>query len=295
MANERQHGERDGQANKSGDLDGSGCQIDAQRSAAELSARAAQRLSVLGEMTGGIAHDFRNILAVIDSGLRLAENNWGDPRAASLFIAGARDGVARGLTLTSQLLMFAKQPEFQTRSADANELLKSLELFLKYGAGSAVRVSLELSSKIPDCVIDPTQFNAAVLNLVINARDAMPNGGEIQISTAPWIVRDETSKLPPGHYVRIRIRDSGTGMPEEVLHDIFRPFFTTKGEHGTGLGLPQVGAFMQNNGGHILVSSAVGYGTTFDLFFPAAGPNSVDPGGSSGVERNLMRSEAELT
>src|SRR4051794_18802773 len=107
MANERQHGERDGQGNKSGDLDGSGCQIDAQRSAAELSARAAQRLSVLGEMTGGIAHDFRNILAVIDSGLRLAENNWGDPRAASLFIAGARDGVARGLTLTSQLLMFA--------------------------------------------------------------------------------------------------------------------------------------------------------------------------------------------
>ena len=129
-------------------------------------------------MTGGIVHDFRNILAVINSGLRLAEKNSGDPRAASTFIAGAREGVARGLTLTSQLLTFAKQREFQVRAADANELLRALELFLKYGAGSEVRILLELSPSIPNCLIDPSQFNAAILNLVINARDAMPKGGE---------------------------------------------------------------------------------------------------------------------
>jgi signal transduction histidine kinase len=139
---------------------------------------------VLGEMTGGIAHDFRNILAVIDSRLRLAENNSEHTSVARAFIVGAREGVARGLTLTSQLLTFAKQREVQARAADANELLKALELFLRYGAGSEVRVVLELSPDIPTCLIDPSQFSAAILNLVINARDAMPKGGEVQISTA---------------------------------------------------------------------------------------------------------------
>jgi signal transduction histidine kinase len=229
---------------------------------------------VLGEMTGGIAHDFRNILAVIDSGLRLAEKNSGDPRAVSTFIAGARDGVARGLTLTAQLLTFAKQREVQARATDANELLRALELFLKYGAGSEVRIILELSPSNPDCLIDPSQFNATILNLVINARDAMPKGGQVWISTAPWIVQAGASDAAPGHYVRVRVRDNGVGMPDEVLQNIFDPFFTTKGEQGTGLGLPQVGAFMRQIGGHIRVASGVGQGATFDLFFPAAEPTT---------------------
>ena len=171
-------------------------------SAAELSARAVQRLSVLGEMTTGIAHDFRNILAIIDSGLRLAENNLDDLRAASTFIAGAREGIARGLMLTSQLLAFAKQRESEARPADVNELLKALESFLRYSAGSEVRVVLQLSSNIPSCNIDPSQFNAAMLNLVINARDAMPNGGDVWISTAPWIFQSDVIPAPRAWQLR---------------------------------------------------------------------------------------------
>jgi signal transduction histidine kinase len=249
-----------------------------QQTPAELSARAAQRLSVLAEMTGGIAHDFRNILAVIDSGLRLAQKSSDDLRAASAFIAGAREGVARGLALTSQLLSFAKQREFHACAADANELLKALELFLRYGAGSEVRVVLELATDIPNCLIDPSQFNAAILNLVINARDAMPKGGEVRISTARWVVPSGASAARPGNYVRIRVTDDGVGMPDEVLRNIFQPFFTTKGEQGTGLGVPQVGAFMRHIGGDVRVASEIGRGTTFDLFFPAVEPQGVSSG-----------------
>jgi signal transduction histidine kinase len=247
-----------------------------QRSAAELSARA-QRLSVLAEMTPGIAHDFRNVLAVIDSGLRLAERCANDPKAASAFIAGAREGVARGLALTSQLLTFAKQREFVARAADTNELLKGLALFLRYGAGSQIRVVLDLSADIPDCLIDPSQFNAAILNLVINARDAMPNGGEIRISTTHRVVQSGVSGVTPGNYVRVRVRDDGMGMPDQVLQNIFQPFFTTKGEQGTGLGVPQVHALMRDIGGYVHVASETGRGTTFDLFFPALEPNAARP------------------
>jgi signal transduction histidine kinase len=245
-----------------------------EQSTAEVSAQVAHRLLALAEMTSGIAHDFRNILAIIDSGLRLAQNS-DDPRAMSVVIAGVREGVARGLTLSSQLLSFAKQQEFQVCAADANELLKDLEPFLRYGAGSRVRVVLELATDVPNCVVDPSQFDTAILNLVTNARDAMPRGGEIRISTAACVVQGAVSDAPLGDYVRVRVIDDGVGMPAEVLEDIFEPFFTTKGEQGTGLGVPQVGALMRHIGGHVRVASAVGCGTTFDLYFRAVQPNGI--------------------
>lgn len=253
-----------------------------QRSATELSDRAAQRFTVLGEIAGGIVHDFRNILAVIDSGLRLAANSSNDPRAMCAFIAGAREGVDRGLALSSQLLTFAKQREFKMCAVDVNELLKALELFLQYGAGSEVRVVVELSPNVPTCMIDPSQLNAAIINLVINARDAMPKGGEVRISTALiMVVESGASGATPGNYVRVRVRDNGLGMPDEVLERIFQPFFTTKGEQGTGLGVPQVGAFMRRIGGQVCVASDTGQGTTFDLFLPIMDANSAR---SRGIE-----------
>jgi signal transduction histidine kinase len=264
-----------------------GCNQDAQsaipsavekRSAAELSARASQRLSVLGEMTGGIAHDFRNILAVIESGLSLAEKNADEPQKVRTFVAGARDGIARGLELTSQLLTFARQGELQPCAADANALLKNLELFLKYGAGSTVSVDLDLSPSIPHCIVDPSQFNVAILNLVINARDAMLNGGKIQISTNRCLMKPEAfNPSTRDAYVRVRVKDNGSGMTKQVAEKIFEPFFTTKGEKGTGLGIPQVGAFMRHIGGHVAVASELGIGTTFDLFFPAVEPETNSP------------------
>ena len=245
----------------------------AERSAPEQRLRAAQRIAALGEMTGGIAHDFRNILTVIQSGLRLAERNLRDPDKLRACIAGAREGVDRGLQLTSQLLDFAKQQELEPRPGNANQFLRNLELLLRYGAGPDVRIVLELGSDIPECLIDPPQFNAAVLNLVVNARDAMPDGGEVRISTARWESKSSASgSPPPGAYVRVRVKDSGQGIPAEVLQHIFDPLFTTKGDKGTGLGLPQVCAFMRLIGGHIDVASEPGIGTTVDLLFPSAQP-----------------------
>ena len=242
-------------------------------SAAEQRARAAQWIAALGEMTGGIAHDFRNILTVIESALRLAEKNSEAPDRVRAYIAGARDGVDRGLQLISQLLGFAKQHELKASAGNANELLKTLELFLKYGAGPGIRIVFELVPDIPQCLIDPSQFNAAVLNLVVNARDAMPNGGEIRISTERWETKIAVPGSPaPGVYVRVRVQDSGQGMPADVVQKIFDPLFTTKGEKGTGLGLPQVFAFMRLIGGHVSVTSEVGIGTTFDLLFPQSSP-----------------------
>ena len=240
-----------------------------ERSAVELSSLAAQRLSSLGEMAGGIAHDFRNILAIIDSSLRLIAQSSNDPERLHALIAGAQDGLDRGLELTSQLLSFAKQRELEPQSENASELLKKLELFLKYGAGSAIRIVFELASDIPRCIIDPSQFDAAILNLVINARDAMPNGGEIRISTAHWVVHEVASDLTiPGAYVRVRVADNGKGMSAEIIRKVFQPFFTTKGQNGTGLGMSQVHAFMRRTGGHVNAISELGHGTTIDLLFP---------------------------
>ena len=171
-------------------------------------------------------------------------------------------------------MAFAKQQELEVRAGDVNELLRNLELLLKYSAGLETRIILELASNIPKCLIAPPQFDAAVLNLVVNAREAMPHGGEIRISTERWIAETAISGSPaPGTYVRVCVNDSGQGIPAEVVRKVFDPFFTTKGEKGNGLGLPHVYAFMRRIGGHVSVTSEWGSGTTFDLLFPSVEPD----------------------
>ena len=236
----------------------------------ERSAGAVQRITALGEMATGIAHDFRNILCVIESGLRLAEDCQDDAEKRSSCLAAAHDGVARGLRMTSRLLAFTKRQELTPGPQNVNDLLRDLEMFLKYGAGPCVRLVLRLSPDLPACLIDPPQFNAAILNLVVNARDAMPEGGEIVIDTAA-VVGAPPAGRGADHdlFVRVRVEDTGEGMPLEVTRRIFDPYFTTKGETGTGLGVPQVCAFMKAAGGYLRIDSRVGEGTAFDLFFPA--------------------------
>lgn len=236
---------------------------------AALPASASHRLSVLGEMTGGIAHDLRNILSVIEASLRLIESNLDDPNKVRTFVSGASEGVARGVTLTSQLLTFAQQGDINRSVADVNALLKDLELFLKYGAGPSVRVVLELSSAVPRCFLNASRFSTAVLNLVVNARDAMSTDavGEVRIGTS------HVHTAPAGEggasFVRVGVQDNGSGMPDDIVRRAFDPFFTTKGIKGTGLGVPQVDAFMRQVGGHMKISSQKGRGTTVELFFPA--------------------------
>lgn len=228
----------------------------------DRSAHAVQKISALGEMTGGIAHDFGNILAVIASGLRVAKDNARDTPKRMAALAAANDGVERGQRMISRLLAFARQQELHPGPEDVNALLDKLAMFLKYGAGAEIRVILELAPDLPKCLVDPPQFNAAILNLVVNARDAMPAGGTIRITTSAVIRRQNR------HYVRVRISDDGAGMSPDVRKRIFDPYFTTKGESGTGLGIPQVQALMRQVGGYLTVNSKVGKGTSFDLFFP---------------------------
>jgi signal transduction histidine kinase len=228
----------------------------------DRSAHAVQKISALGEMTGGIAHDFGNILAVIASGLRVAQDNAGDSSKRMAALAAANDGVERGQRMISRLLAFARQQELHPGPEDVNALLDKLAMFLKYGAGAEIRVVLELAPDLPKCLVDPPQFNAAILNLVVNARDAMPAGGTIRIATSAVVRRQNRN------YVRVRISDDGAGMPPDVRKRIFDPYFTTKGESGTGLGIPQVQALMRQVGGYLTVNSKVGKGTSFDLFFP---------------------------
>ncbi len=231
----------------------------------ERSELAAQKMCALGEMTRGIAHDFRNILAIVSGGLRVAERDSRDADRLKSAFDAIRDGVERGERMASRLLSFARQQELIASPEDVNTLLRKLEVFLKYGAGSGIRIDLALATDLPACLVDPPRFNAAILNLVVNARDAMPEGGVIQISTAA--VRGMDSGRP-GQYVRVRVRDHGVGMSPDVLSRIFDPYFTTKGDGGTGLGVPQVQALLQQAGGFVRVDSAAGRGTSFDLFFP---------------------------
>jgi signal transduction histidine kinase len=234
----------------------------------ERSARAAEKIAALGEMTGGIVHDFRNILAAIESGLTQAEHHLADPVQLRFCLAALHEGVARGLKMTTQLLSFTKGQECEPGAADVNELLRKLEILMRFGAGPGIGVSLDLAGGLSDCRVDPGQFNAAILNLVINARDAMPGGGTLQVSTTE--ITASAASEDAKSYVRVRVKDTGYGMSPETKQHIFEPYFTTKGEAGTGLGMPQVHTLMNLVGGYISIESSVGTGTAFDLYFPVS-------------------------
>jgi signal transduction histidine kinase len=232
--------------------------------------RAIDRLLTLGEMTGGIVHDFRNLLAIIESGLRLAEGRADHPENVRDYIAAAREGVNRGVELTSQLLTFADYTERDVQARSLNELINSFEPILKYGAGTKFRIRLVLGSDVPNCLVDPSLFDAALLNLVLNARDSMASGGEISVITKRFVQTDiAVSEPPPGTYAFLRVKDQGCGMEPGLLQKVLDPFFTTKGENGTGMGLAQVHATMQLVGGYLRIASERGFGTTVDLLFPS--------------------------
>ena len=237
-------------------------------SAAEQRAAATRRLAALGELTGGIAHDFRNLLTAIGSGLRLAENNWDDPTKLRAYLAETKIAIDGGIALTSQLLAFARHQSLDPHVGNVNEYLHTFEPFLRYGAGPDVRLILDLTPDLPNCLLDPAFFDAAVLNLVTNARDAMPNGGRIDISTRQVSGSDTPGINITSSQVRVRVKDEGCGMPADIIREVFDPFFTTKGDRGTGFGLPQVRAFMDMVGGTIAISSEPEAGTTVDLLFP---------------------------
>jgi signal transduction histidine kinase len=247
---------------------------------------ASQRISALGEMTAGLAHDFRTILAVVQSGMSVARRAGADTAKRDLAWAAVDEAVRRGMRLTEELLVFARggQPDVHTESV--NDLLTGSATFMKYGAGPGIRIALDLAPALPECRLDPAQFNAAILNLVVNARDAMPGGGEIRIVTDECRGPCGDIESEVERWVRVRVIDHGCGMPPDVLEHLFEPYFTTKGDAGTGLGVPQVLAFMRATGGSVCVSTEPEVGTSFDLRFPAVEASEA-PG--DGLSRQLDR------
>ena len=261
------------------------------REAAEDQLRQAQRLEAVGRLTGGIAHDFNNLLTAILGTVHLLERHLGagaDDRSKRL-LSAARDAVGRGAKLNASLLAFARRQPLKREALDANALVTGFEPLLARALGDAVTLRLKLAQQLPACQADAAQLEAALLNLAINARDAMPDGGEVELSSrTAWLTEDDlrnNDDAHPGPYAELVFSDTGAGMSAEVLHRAFEPFFTTKGPgRGTGLGLSQVFGFMRQLGGHVAIRSTPGRGTAVSLFLPLMAGGAVVPerGGASG-------------
>jgi signal transduction histidine kinase len=241
-----------------------------QRAAMQQQLAQAQKLDAVGRMAAGIVHDFRNLLGAMGSGARLVRSRAADAAALAPILDEMDAAVERGTTLASKLLTVSRQQELALGVVDVNQLLSALQPLLKSAAGSDVRLTLELAPEVWPCGLDRAQFDRALLNLVINARDAMPSGGEVRVATANETKRAGIGRATRavGDYVRITVADNGQGISPEVAQRVLEPFYTTKGEAGTGLGLSQVYGFVRQVGGDLRIESKPGVGTTVELLFP---------------------------
>ena len=233
----------------------------------------AHRLQSLGQLTGGVAHDFNNILAVILGNAEILEEDFEDDPDAKAAISAISRAAIRGSSLTGRLLAFARRQDLRPERVDPNRMIVEMEEMLRRSLGEHIEISIESPETISAIEVDSGQFENALLNLAVNARDAMPEGGKLTFELAERFIdakRDDV-ELQPGRYVVLSVTDSGIGMPPEVQDRIFEPFFTTKGGgSGTGLGLSMVYGFVRQSGGDVRVHSAPGEGTSFDILLPAA-------------------------
>jgi PAS domain S-box-containing protein len=236
--------------------------------------RQAQKMDAVGQLTGGIAHDFNNLLTVIGGNIETAGRRLQEGKTdIAKFIERSLDGVARAERLTRQLLAFARRQPLEPKTVDADKLLVGLSDILKRTLGPRIAVEMVRGAGLWRTLVDPNQLEHAIINLAINARDAMPEGGKLTIETANASL-DEAyaaaySDVTPGQYVLIAVSDSGTGMAPEVREKAFDPFFTTKPVgQGTGLGLSQIYGFLKQSNGHVNIYSEPGKGTTVKLYLP---------------------------
>jgi signal transduction histidine kinase/HAMP domain-containing protein len=230
-----------------------------------------QKMESVGQLTGGVAHDFNNLLAVVSGNLELIEDAADNGRVRELAAAGLR-AAGRGAKLTAQLLAFSRQQKLNPKLVCANQLISEFQELIRQAVGGSCEVKLLTDRPLWLCHVDSSLLETALLNLALNGRDAMPNGGVLEIETRN-VVLDERAAAGclPGSYVRLSVTDSGCGMPPEVRDRVFEPFFTTKEVgKGTGLGLSMVYGFVRQSGGHVAVESAPGVGTTVALYLPKA-------------------------
>jgi nitrogen-specific signal transduction histidine kinase/CheY-like chemotaxis protein len=234
--------------------------------------RQSQKMEAVGQLTGGIAHDFNNLLMVISGSVDLISRRVAaDEKTAKLFEA-ARQGVARGAKLNQQLLAFARRQDLRTEVVSVNDLIPTFEHLLDRAVGEAVVVEVQRAREYWLCKTDAHQLETAILNLAINARDAMPNGGTLRLEIENRSVSKEQARLwvaSGGEYVVVTLSDTGTGMSAETASRIFEPFFTTKEiGKGTGLGLSQVYGFARQSNGFVTIKTALGAGTAVSIFLP---------------------------
>jgi PAS domain S-box-containing protein len=232
----------------------------------------AQRLDAIGQLTGGVAHDFNNLLTIVSGSLQLLEDEYGERPEALALIDEALRSVKRGAELTSMLLAFARRQALTPRAVLPEPLVHDLGIILQRTLGEAFCLTIECPATIPAAYVDPTQLESALINLVLNARDAMPDGGEIALTVAEcWVRPDEAADLGAGHYIVVHVRDCGTGMSPDVARRAVEPFFTTKAPgRGSGLGLSMAYGFAHQSNGSLRVDSEPGRGTTMSLYLPVA-------------------------
>lgn len=258
------------------------------RAAAEDALRQSQKMEAVGQLTGGIAHDFNNLLAGISGSLEIIEKRLSQGRTEGIdrFINGAQTSAQRAAALTQRLLAFSRRQTLDPKPADVNRLVFGMEDLIRRTVGPAIKLEVVGAAGLWPTKVDIAQLENALLNLAINARDAMPKGGQLTIETAnKWLDSRAGSErdLPPGQYISVCVTDTGTGIPKDIADRVFDPFFTTKPiGQGTGLGLSMIHGFVRQSGGQVRVYSEPGHGTTMCIYLPrytgdltdeAAGPD----------------------
>jgi signal transduction histidine kinase len=249
-----------------------------QRQEVEEMLRQAQRMDALGQLTGGVAHDFNNLLTVIMGNLEIAQrrlDSWSQGAEINIrrLVENSMAGAKRAATLTQRLLAFARRQPLKPESANVNQLLTGVSEFFRRTLGENIDFEIVSGVSLWNVEVDRSQMEAAILNLVVNARDAMADGGKLTIETGNAFIDEDYSKrhaeVQPGQYVQISVTDSGVGMTPDVMAHAFEPFFTTKEVgQGTGLGLSQVYGFVKQSGGHVKIYSEPNEGTTVKIYIP---------------------------
>lgn len=241
------------------------------RRLAEQALRQAQKMEAIGKLTGGVAHDFNNLLAVVVGNLELLQRRVGDDVKSRALIENALQGARRGVTLTQRMLAFARKQELRPAPVDLAALVQGMDELLQRSVGPTVQIDTQMPANLPKAYVDANQLELVLINLAVNARDAMPEGGGLRISAS--IVRQPPSptSVSASEFVCVSVRDNGTGMDADQLARATEPFFTTKGVgKGTGLGLSMAQGLAEQSGGRLLLHSELGQGTTVELWLPVA-------------------------
>ena len=244
-----------------------------ERKKVEDELRQAQKMEVVGQLTGGVAHDFNNLLMIISGNLELARESLDDNTEVADLVDRATVAAERGATLTHRLLAFSRKQTLTPGIVDLDELVASLKTLLRRTLTEIVEVETVNTDDLWPCEADSSQIESALLNLAINARDAMPDGGKLTIETANVTIDEyyatAESDVTPGHYVMVAVTDTGVGMTRHAIDHAFEPFFTTKEVgSGSGLGLSMIYGFVKQSGGHVTIYSEEGHGTTVKMYFP---------------------------